>query len=929
MKSLFKPLWLIVASSILALVALPAGAQQGADEEIEEIIVSGFRGTPRTAVDSAVPIDSFNSDQIERVAHTDTIDILQTLVPSFNVSRQPISDGSSFIRPMELRGLPPHHTLVLINGKRRHRAALVGIGGDGDAGPDISTVPSVALYSVEVLRDGASSQYGSDAIAGVINFNLKTDSSGGTLVASAGSMYEGDGNATTIAGNIGLPLTENGFINLSAEWTDQEFSERSHQYCESWFCVDSSNPIFADSPADRQDYVNGVGSASLSPYEQNLQTLYPAGVSAASVEGSVVQPWGNPNHDSVRFFVNAGIEFGNGMELYGFGNYSDSTGDGSFFYRYPGNGTIEVIRKADGTEFSPLEIFPGGFTPRFEGKITDIGGVLGLRGATDGGFSWDVSGRFGESEIDYRLFNTINPSYGPDTITDFLPGDLINTEAQFQIDLVNEFDMGGSSPLVFAYGFSFLDEEYDVVQSSQLASYDAGPHAQSDPYGFCSREVFADGTMIVDPDDATMMIDIGGTPDYASRTVLDNAGGGLFASSISGLAAVSGLAVAGLDCTNGDDPAYRVVGVGSNGFPGYSPAFSETYSRDSYAVYADVSTDVTDNLYLQAAIRFEDYSDFGDELVGKIAGRLRLNDQIALRGSFGTGFRAPTPGQQGTTNVSTRLPQGLPVATGLFPAESSVSVALGALPLQAETSTSWTLGLTADLEELTLTIDFYSIEIDDRFRAISTLDVSTDPTAGEAYQNFLDLSAAGVVGAESIGGVFYFQNAIDTKTTGVDIVASYPIAWDNGQQTDLQFAMNYNTTELTADPLGTMNAEDAWDMENRDPNLRWNVTANHSFSDSFSLMARARYYGRWYDGDNDPVQIQRFSAVAFIDLEGSYRFNDNWSLSLGARNLFDEFPDKVNRDVNDNDYCCGRTYASTMLAEWQGGYYYGAVRVSF
>jgi iron complex outermembrane receptor protein len=327
--------------------------------------------------------------------------------------------------------------------------------------------------------------------------------------------------------------------------------------------------------------------------------------------------------------------------------------------------------------------------------------------------------------------------------------------------------------------------------------------------------------------------------------VLDDAGGGLFAESISGLAAVSGLDVVGLDCTDGDDPAYMVVGVGSNGFPGYSPEFSETYSRDSYAVYADVSTDVTDNLYLQAAIRFEDYSDFGDELVGKIAGRLRLNDQIALRGSFGTGFRAPTPGQQGTTNVSTRLPQGLPVATGLFPAESSVSVALGAKPLQAETSTSWTLGLTADIEELTLTIDFYSIEIDDRFRAISTLDVSTDPTAGDDYQNFLKLQAAGVIGAESIGGVFYFQNAIDTKTTGVDVVASYPIAWDNGQDTTLQFAMNYNTMELTADPLGTMNAEDAWDMENRDPNVRWNLTANHSFNDSFSLMARARYYGRW------------------------------------------------------------------------------------
>jgi iron complex outermembrane receptor protein len=881
-------------------------------------------------VDSAVPIDSFNSDQIEQVSYTDTIDILQTLVPSFNVSRQPISDGSSFIRPMELRGLPPHHTLVLINGKRRHRAALVGIGGDGEQGPDISTVPSVALYSVEVLRDGASSQYGSDAIAGVINFNLKTDSSGGTLVANTGSYFDGDGDATTIAGNIGLPLTENGFINLSAEWTDQEFSQRDHQYCEGWFCVDENNPRFADSDAIPQDYVTGTPTPTLSLYEQNLQTLYPAGVSAASVQGDVVQPWGNPNHDSVRVFVNAGIEFGNGMDLYGFGNYSESTGDGSFFYRWPGNGTIEVLRDADGTEYSPLEIFPGGFTPRFEGEVEDIGGVLGLRGATDGGFIWDVSGRFGESSIDYRLFNTINPSYGPATPTDFKPGELVNTEVQFQIDLVNEFDTGASSPLVLAYGVSYFDEEYDVVQSVQDTSYLGGPHAEADPYGFCVGNV--PGTT---PGE-------GHTPEQILS--------GAWTESIDGVAAVAGNTIADLDCAvvdaDGDktDPTFQVVGVGSNGFPGYSPAFSEVYSRDSYAVYADVSMDVTDSLYLQAAIRYEDYSDFGDETVGKIAGRLRLNDQIALRGSFGTGFRAPTPGQQGTTNVSTRLPNGFPVATGLFPASGEVSTALGATPLAAETSTSWTLGLTADIDELTLTIDFYSIEIDDRFRAISTLDVSTDCPGTDADEmaacaNFEALRDAGVPGANSIGGVFYFQNAIDTKTTGIDVVASYPIAWDNGQDTTLQFAMNYNTTELIADPLGTLNAEDTFDLENRDPNVRWNLTANHSFNDSFSLMVRARYYGRWFDSDEfdsddhdldgNPLAVQRFSSVAYVDLEGSYQFNDNWSVSLGARNLFDEFPDKVDRSVNDNDYCCGRTYASTMLAPWQGGYYYGAVRVAF
>jgi iron complex outermembrane receptor protein len=776
------------------------------------------------------------------------------------------------------------------------------------------------------MRDGASAQYGSDAIAGVINFNLKDASEGVTLVARTGSYFEGDGDNYTISGNVGLPLGANGFISLSAEIDDADFTQRDAQYCEDWFCVDANNPIFAESPQDRQDYVNGVGSASLSAYEQNLQTLYPAGVSAASVQGNVVQPWGQPNASSVRTFVNAGYDLANGVELYGWANYSASEGDGSFFYRYPGNGTIEILRKADGSEYSPLEIFPGGFTPRFEGEVEDVGAVGGFRAVTDGGFTYDFSLRFGSNEIDYRLFNTVNPSYGPDTPTDFKPGTLTNEELQIQADFANEIDVGWASDLLVAYGVSYMDEEYDVGQSSQLASYDDGPHALSDPYGFCTREVFPDGTMGVDDDGNP--IDISGTPDYASRSVVGTAGGGEWTESLGGLAAVAGTAVAGLDCTNGDDPAYTVVGVGSNGFPGYSPAFSEKFSRDSYAVYGDISADVTDNLYLQAAIRYEDYSDFGDELVGKIAGRVRVNDQFAIRASFGTGFRAPTPGQQGTTNVSTRLPNGFPVATGLFPPMSNVSVALGAKPLAAETSTSYTVGFTADLGDLSVTVDYYNIDIDDRFSAISTLDVSTDPTSGDDYLNFLALQGAGVVGAESIGGVFYFANAFDSNTQGVDVVASYPIEWGNGQDTALSFAFNWGESSLESDASDFLNAEDQWDFENRDPNVRWNLTANHA-AGNFNFIGRVRYYGESSDGDGDPLAVQTFDAVTYFDLEASYRFNDTWSVSLGGRNIFDEFPDAADRSVNDNDYCCGRVYPSTLVAPWQGGYYYGAVRVSF
>ena len=903
----------VLAPAILAGILAPAGyaplAQaQEAIETVEEIITVGSRGRPRTALDSAVPVDSFNTDQIEAVSHTDTVDILQTLVPSYNVSRQPISDGATFIRPAELRGLPPHHTLVLINGKRRHRASLVGIGGDGSQGPDVATIPSGAVQNVEVLRDGASSLYGSDAIAGVINFVLKDDNEGASLGISNGSYFEGDGDHTTVNGNLGLPLGDNGFISLSAEFAENDFTERAETYCEERFCVDSTHPRFSSVESQvSRDYVNGVASESVSEYEQGLQTRFPAGLANASVAGENVMPWGTPNQESLRTFVNAGIDLDNGAEVYGWGNYSKSEGDGSFFYRFPGNGTIELVREADGSLYSPLELFPGGFTPRFEGEVEDIGGVIGIRGENNNGFTWDVSGRFGSNEIDYRLFNTINPSYGPDSPTDFRPGTLTNEEIQFQIDLSNTVDVGMASDMTISYGVSYLDEEYIVGESSDVASYDDGPHVMQDPYNFCTDE-----------------------SDMSMRTPTTTAGTGEFTSSVGGVASVAGNTIDGLDCTSDSDPVYRVVGVGANGFPGYSPAFSGDYTRDSFAVYGEIGVDMTEQFFLQAALRYEDYSDFGSEVVGKVAGRYRLNDDWALRGSIGTGFRAPTPGQQGTINVSTRLPFGVPVATGLFPPAGPVAAALGAVPLEAETSTSFTFGVTGVIGDLTLTADVYSIAIDDRFRAISPRNVSTDPTRGEAYQNFLALESAGVVGANSIGAVNYFQNALDSTTNGLDVVASYPLDWGNGQETDLTFSLNWNESELDADLLNVLNTEAEYDFENFDPNTRWNLTAVHSFSDQWSAMGRIRYYGEASNSDNTPpMSIQDYDATTFVDVEVSYRFNDTWRLVLGGRNVFDTYPDETDRIASGNDFCCGRTYPSGTVVPWQGGYYYGRLSVDF
>ncbi len=865
----------LLAAAILAATGAPQVAfTQDSGADIEEVIVTGARGRPRTVADSPVPVDVFSAADIEAISHTDTNNILQTLVPSFNVARQPISDGATMIRPAQLRGLPTDKTLVLVNGKRRHRAALVSIGGSGTQGPDIATIPASALKNVEVLRDGASAQYGSDAIAGVINFILNDNSEGGSLTIDTGEFMEGDGAMTTVQGNIGLPLGDSGFVSISGEWVEADRTNRGEQYCQSWWCVDPNLPGFTAQSAAKQ------AKAQDPVYQAGTKTANAAGIS------EVVQPWGQPQTDAVRVFVNAGYQLDADTEFYGYGNYSDSSTDGNFFYRYPGNGVIEDLRRPDGSIYSPLSIFPGGFTPQFDGDVSDFSLVGGMRGELDNGLTYDFSGRTGESEIAYTLFNTINPSLGDSagTVqTSFRPSNLINSETQFQADFTYEFDAGIAGPAIFAFGASYMDEEYELTKGDP-GSYVAGPYARKDPWDLCN----ADGT-----------------------------------TAPNGINAIAGGST--LNCADPNDPVYTAVGVGSNGFPGNNPQFTNIFSRNSFAVYGELNGDVTDNLFLQGAVRYENYEDFDSEVLFQLAGRLMLTDNWNARASIGTGFRAPTPGQQGTVNVSTRLPDGIPIATGLFPAGGPVAQALGASPLKPEKSNNFTIGLTGSVGDLELTVDYYRIDIDDRTNAISTRAVSTDPTSGDAYANFLALDSAGVAGANTIGGVFYFTNAFDSRTEGFDIVASYPLA----ENTNLSAAVNYTENSFESDPSNYLNAEGRYDFVNFDPQWRGIFTGTHQLGD-LQLIARLQWFGESTNsnsGGTGPggLRFQTLPDFYQFDLEGQWQINDMFELSAGARNLFDEYPD---RDTI-GDYCCGRVYSSGTVVPWQGGYYYARLRADF
>ncbi len=858
---------LLASYSLVGIAPVNAQEEQVAPdtENTEKIAVVGARGAPRSVGTSPVPVDVLSVEDIEGVAFSDLNDVLKTLVPSYDLSRQPISDGATFIRPATLRGMPTDKTLVLVNGKRRHRSALVQIGGSGTQGPDLATIPSAALGSVEVLRDGAAAQYGSDAIAGVINFQLKENTEGGTFSAEYGQFFEGDGDSITIGGNKGFALGEEGFLSVSLEYNDSESTSRGEQYCESWFCVDPSLEGFNPDAG----YAQNVTPEFLAAAQEMGRRVHGA---------DVVQPWGQPNSEAIRVFVNAGYDISSSMSWYAFTNYTSSEGDGSFFYRYPFNSVMQDIRLQDGSIWNPLEIYPGGFTPRFTGEIEDYSFATGIKGTTEGDLTYDLSARYGYNEIAYTLANTINPSLGDASGTEFNPGTLSNEEMQIQADFLYDI-----SDYTLAFGLSYLDETYDIAEG-QLESYIDGPYAKADPWGFCSENA----------------------PTTAGLAVIANG--------------------STLDCANPDDAVYQVMAVGSNGFPGYSPEFSESYTRDSYAVYADISGDITDDLFAQAAIRFEDYSDFGSEVVYKLAGFYQATESTGLRASVGTGFRAPTPGQQGTTNVSTRLPNGTPVAVGLFPAAGPVAQALGADSLAPETSTNFTFGVTSALGDLNITLDYYLILLEDRVNAVSTRNVSADPTAGAAYDNFLALQAAGVVGAESIGGVNYFQNAFDTKTSGIDFVVTYGVDSELGD-TMFTGSLNYNKTEFDSDPSAFLNAENQFDFENGTPTMRGVFSAKHSYGDIQGLV-RVSYYGDYENVESSAADsdIQKFDPEFFVDIEGTYFFTDTLSLAVGVRNLFDNYPDPSELG---GDSCCGRIYRSDSVVDWQGGYYYTKLVAKF
>jgi len=759
--------------------SLATSALAGAD-----VFVTGTRAAARTAMKSPTPIDGFDDLTLRRQGNGDLTETLKNLVPSFNAT--PLTgDGAAFVRPTSMRGLPPDNILVMTNSKRRHRSALISHFGAamnvGAQAVDVGMIPSIAIKKLEVLRDGAAAQYGSDAIAGVMNFILKDNSSGYQVHVTGGQWMEapnGRGGETdvTIAANVGLPLTENGFVNLSFEYADRPELSRGNQH------------------ASAADGYKGWDANDAGQDVDEWQTA---------------MNWGRPIGSGFKSVWNAGLKISDNVSAYSFGNYADTFGEYSFFLRAPGKSgalTAVPLNPADPSEgnFSWGDTYPLGFTPRLEGHGNDFSSVVGIKGDDLFGLGYDFSASYGKNRIRYYLKNTLNLSWGPYSPHNFDIGDLEQAETNLNADFT--YAMGDAINL--AFGAEWREESYTMF-AGQKESWMPGP--------------WANVALLNDPE------------------------------------------------IPGDSTVYTAPGLAANGMPGTSPAAAGVFDRQNTAFYADVEYAMGDALLLQIAVRSEDFSDFGATSNYKFAGRYSLGDLATLRGGISTGFRAPTPGQSNYTGIVTSFdgPTGMQVQEGTVRPTDALAIALGGAPLVPEEATNTSFGFTTSpIDNLNLTFDLYTINIENKIIKSRSLAVENNP-------EFKKLA--------------FYTNALDTETSGYDLVLTYRMG-----NTNLGLAMNHNETKVV--DQRQINGEDPIsaglidNIENNLPKDRITATVTQDFGDALSLMVRLNNYSETIDERSAQDVIK---AITFIDVELSYAVSNNLNVVFGANNVTNAYPNEI------------------------------------
>lgn len=756
-----------------------------------DVLVTGTRAAGRTAMKSPTPIDGFDDVQLRRQGNGDFTETLKNTVPSFNAT--PLTgDGAAFVRPTSMRGLPPDNILVLTNSKRRHRSSLISHFGAamnvGAQAVDVGMIPGIAIKRLEVLRDGAAAQYGSDAIAGVMNFILKDDSDGYEIHATSGSWMtapngRGGEKDVTLAINKGMKLTDNGFLNVSAEYSSRPELSRGYQH---------------------KSAANGYKGWNSSGFTKDDTWGY-VGQKGDVDSYQTAMNWGRPQNDGFRSVWNAGLKLGKNVEAYSFGNYADTFGEYSFFLRAPGKSgalTAVPLDPADPSKgnFSWGDTYPLGFTPRLEGHGTDFSSVTGIKGKMGNGVNYDFSASYGMNHLRYYLKNTLNLSWGPYSPHNFDIGDLEQAETNLNAD----FSYPLNDAMNLGFGAEWREEKYTMFQG-QKEAWMPGP--------------WADVALLTNP-------------------------------------------------ATGSN--YTAPGLAANGMPGTSPDAAGVFDRTNTAFYADFEYDM-DALLVQVAARSENFSDFGGTFNYKAAARYSLGNMISFRGGYSTGFRAPTPGQSNYTGVVTSFdgPTGKQVQEGTVRPTNPLAVALGGKELGPEKAKNMSFGITSNpMDNLNLTFDYYTIDIEDKILKSRSLAVEGNPY-------FKKLA--------------FYTNALDTKTTGYDLVAVYRMG-----KTNLGLALNHNETKVQKQKqVNGVNPVSDGNVQNLEENLpkdRMTLTVDHQVRDGLSAMLRMNYYGESID---ERSQKDKIDPITFFDIELNYRVSDQLNVVFGGNNVTNAYPNEI------------------------------------
>ena len=869
-------LCLFVSVAALSQTALAQSTGDEGEEQVrvlEETTVIGTRRRGRAVADSSVPIDVLSGESLKTIGFTDVNRQLQTLVPSFNFPQPSLVDGTEHIKPASLRGLAPDQTLVLVNGRRRHPTALLNINGSagrGSVSVDMNSIPSSSIKRIEVLRDGAAAQYGSDAIAGVINIVTQDAPEGGSFSVTTGmylttldgvpeltSVQVGpngfpvarssnrvavnygddierqDGESVTVAYNHGFSLGDSGYLNATLEYTEANRTNRGG--------ADDGDtyPLLANGEFDPREITT----------DRNRFLV------------------GNPKTEALTGLASLGFDLSESVELYSTASFQRREATSGAFFR-----------EASDEAFGIQSIYPDGFTPRISSEISDYSVLGGIRGNL-AGWDYDASVVWGSNEVEFTDSNTANVTYLEATPTTFYGGGTKHQQTTFNADFSRLVDTGIlASPLSIAFGAEYRSENYEIF-SGDVAAYTNAP--------------------LLD-EDGNIVFDENGTP------------------------------------LNGD----ALLPVGSHSFAQGSIYFSDTSevdeSRAAVGIYGELDADLTKQWSVTLAGRYEDYDDFGSTTNAKLATRFELTDAFALRGSASTGFRAPSLQQQYYTSITTNFIEGIAFDIGTLPATSPAASALGGTQLQPEESVNYSIGATwTGIPNLTVTLDAYRIEIDDRVVLSETLGNSADEAA-IVQQVFADAGIVGVAAAR------FFINGVDSETEGVDLTASYDMDLAEYGELSLLGGINWNSTEVSEviasvgpaslfEPSQLFARRERARLENAAPEMKLNLAANWNL-DRLSTTFRTNYYGELTQpGRSEAGDVTVDSAFIF-DAEVGYRVTENANISIGANNILDTYPESSVERVgleNASQFNFIIPYAGFTPYGYQGRYVYARVGIDF